>query len=41
MDVSEYFKSLSLELTGLKNRVRNYIQGDHWGNVLGNGKNLF
>lgn len=30
MDVAKYFESLSLELTGLKNRVRNFIQDTHW-----------
>lgn len=30
MDVAKYFESLSLELTGLKNRVRDFIQDAHW-----------
>jgi hypothetical protein len=30
MDVGNYFKSLSLEITGLKNRVRDFIHDDHW-----------
>jgi len=30
MDVAKYFKSLSLELTGLKNRVRDFMQDPHW-----------
>ena len=27
---SDYFISLSNELSSLKNRVRNFIQGEHW-----------
>lgn len=30
MDVSAYFKSISLELSALKNRVRNFIDTNHW-----------
>lgn len=30
MNIEEYFKSLTLELTGLKNRVRNFIADAHW-----------
>jgi len=30
MDTKKYFESLSLECDALKNRVRNFIAGDHW-----------
>jgi len=30
MNIEEYFKSLTLELNGLKNRVRNFIADAHW-----------
>lgn len=30
MNVSDYYRSLSLELTALKDRVRNFIEGGHW-----------
>jgi hypothetical protein len=30
MDVPEYFKSLTLELKALKNRVRQFIENRHW-----------
>ena len=30
MDTNKYFKSLSLECDALKDRVRNFIAGNHW-----------
>jgi len=30
MNIENYFKSLTLELTGLKDRVRNFIENAHW-----------
>lgn len=30
MDTKNHFKSLSLELTALKDRVRNFIDDAHW-----------
>ena len=30
MKIEDYFKSLTLELNGLKNRVRNFIEQAHW-----------
>ncbi len=30
MDTKKYFESLSLEYDALKNRVRNFIAGNHW-----------
>jgi hypothetical protein len=30
MNLEQYFKSLSQELTALKNRVRNFIENKHW-----------
>jgi hypothetical protein len=30
MNIEDYFKSLTQEFTGLKNRVRNFIAGNHW-----------
>jgi len=30
MDIENYFKSLTKELTSLKDRVRHYIEGAHW-----------
>ncbi len=30
MNVESYFKSLSLEFTALKDRVRNFIDDAHW-----------
>ncbi|MCK5126691.1 MAG: hypothetical protein KAR42_10580 [candidate division Zixibacteria bacterium] len=30
MDVTAYFKSLTLELDALKNRIRNFIDDSHW-----------
>ena len=30
METTEYFRSLSAEITALKNRVRNFINDAHW-----------
>jgi len=30
MDVKSYYRSLTSELEALRNRVRNFIQGNHW-----------